>query len=112
MRWATIIWMFYLMALTLMPCSDYTNRCEDHITSGQTTTTTQTHDHNQDSDDSCTPFCHCACCSISIAITDINIVPQIEKRPAYIADKKAVLLDTSAISAYSGNIWQPPRMNA
>jgi len=111
MKWLVIIWTIYLAAISLLPCSDYNNRCEERPRTTQTATS-QDHDHNRDSDDACTPFCHCSCCSISIAVTDIKIVPQIEAIPTFFLSKKLFWNNDSFISAYSGNIWQPPKRNA
>lgn len=115
MKWLVIIWTVYLAAISMLPCSDYNNRCGDSPLPAQTTTTPATatteHDHNRDSDDSCTPFCHCSCCSISIAVTDIKIIPQLETVPSFFLSKKLFWNNDSFISAYSGNIWQPPKIN-
>jgi len=110
MKWLVIIWTFYLVAISMLPCSDYSNRCEDRPLTTQTSN--QEHDHNRDSDDSCTPFCHCSCCSISIAFTDVSIVPHLEKTSPSFFAKKLFWNNDFFVSAYSGNIWQPPRINA
>lgn len=111
MKWLVIIWTIYLAAISMLPCSDYNNRCEELPRTSQSSGN-QEHDHNRDSDDSCTPFCHCSCCSISIAVTDLKIIPQLETITTFFLSKKLFWKNDSFISAYSGNIWQPPKMNA
>jgi hypothetical protein len=108
MKWFTAIWAFYLMVLSIVPCSDAHNLCN---TTQATMAAEQTHRHDQDKDDICTPFCHCSCCSVSIAILTPGF-PGENRHAATYVDNKIFIHDFSFLSGYYGNIWQPPKINA
>ncbi len=104
MKLLTLIWALYLVALSLAPCSDAVNNCEDNAIVEQT----DNHDHNKDQDDNCTPFCHCACCSINIAVYNFSLEEAL-RTPEYFVEKKTIFRDISHTADYYGNIWQPPK---
>ncbi|MGJ1408832.1 DUF6660 family protein [Sphingobacterium thalpophilum] len=106
MKWKATIFLVYIMALFLVPCSDANNSCESSV--GVTKVTS--HDHDQDKDDSCTPFCQCACCSVSVAFFNFEL-PEFGILTHIFTSKKVVIRDSSFISHYSGTIWQPPKFN-
>lgn len=106
MKIVAFLMAFYILALSLMPCSDMHNECKD---SKAKTEISQNHNHNQDQDDHCSPFCTCACCATfftAFSITPINL----QKTVAFATDKKVAIHNFSLPSNHFGNIWQPPKV--
>lgn len=108
MRWSVIIWSVYLLGLSLVPCSDTFNRCEENVPVAQDV---QDHDHSGDTDDRCSPFCYCACCSISLNIYHFNSFTVQEPFISFL-EEKALWTYSDSRSSYFGSIWQPPKINA
>ena len=106
MTWLKIIFPFYLLILTCMPCAD---NCYDEVQPTQTTiSTTDTHSHNDTEKESCSPFCICSCCSIPVSISSpilfpsaIIIAQSINKFSNY----------TFSFQSVQFNIWQPPKLS-
>ncbi|MEZ5055222.1 MAG: DUF6660 family protein [Chitinophagales bacterium] len=103
MKYLVFIFSIYVLALSVVPCSDIKNECFNQKA------TEKQHHHNQDADDNCTPFCTCTCCinGVTIAnpqhlVTDnFYTSTTIEKIPTF---------NTQFISSFEGNIWQPPKI--
>ena len=90
----------YILVLSVVPCSDVHNNCNDKKA---TTELTQNHDHQQDQDDNCSPFCTCACCSANVIALDF-------KPTQFSFSQKVAIRNFSFISNFYGNIWQPPKI--
>ena len=103
-----LLWIFgiYILALSAMPCSDVSNNCNsDPAFVAQDFG----HNHGTDRDDKCSPFCFCHCCSVpsntKLTALEIQIVhPLIPTKVSY------PIRNTSLVSNFSPNIWQPPKI--
>lgn len=97
----------HILALSIMPCSDAYNECQNNTTTQEAL---QSHNHKNDQNDICSPFCICTCCSsiVNPKFTSLSI-----RSPKFsIASTiKFPIQDFSLISNYYGNIWQPPKIN-
>lgn len=107
MKFFTVIFSIYILALSVLPCSDAYNDCNSNTA---LTENSQNHDHNTDLNDICSPFCTCTCCSISAN-------PKFTPFSIKIAKVVAVSLlkfpnrEFSFASNFYGNIWQPPKIS-
>ncbi|MGF7218723.1 hypothetical protein GGR92_004902 [Spirosoma lacussanchae] len=112
MKWLTTLLAFYLLALSLWPCTD-----EPLPTTGQAgrvmvasatpTESEQAHHHEQDA---CSPFCICACCAATLTVAprfQYSLSPSVENAPAAVAGfSYASEHPLDPITA----IWQPPQL--
>lgn len=107
MKFLTVIFGIYILALSVMPCGDTYNA---YKTNTVLTENSQSHSHDSDHNDQCSPFCTCACCSISSSskLAPLNI--KITK-PEVVSKLTFPHQNFSLVSNYYGNIWQPPRIN-
>lgn len=108
MRLFVFIFSTYLLALSIMPCTDMQNGQDDR-SSHQLE---QTRDNHSDSSDLCSPFCLCSCCG-----TVSENLLQFEAFDFSKAKTNATLQLTSYynpyfIAGFYGNIWQPPKVNS
>ncbi|MGJ1261866.1 DUF6660 family protein [Sphingobacterium spiritivorum] len=108
MKCLVVIWAFYFIALSIVPCSDGINKCEDLSSSRQNIKDLLLHDHNQDQDDYCSPFCQCSCCSVTLTVFHFEILRISEPFSQFISDS-VVITDSSVVCTYTGSIWQPPQ---
>lgn len=106
MKTGIFIFSIYLLALSLVPCSDAINECQnidveyshDHE-----------HDHDSDHDDHCTPFCSCSCCGTSM-INNSVLIPFLKLRDKVILSNEVINFESSFFSSFFGAIWQPPKL--
>lgn len=108
MKVFTIIFSIYILALSIMPCSDAFNDCNRITTVRESTLA---HNHQSDHNDFCSPFCTCSCCSISV-YPNANFVSFSIAKPAVGSKVAYPIRDFSFVSNFYGNIWQPPKINA
>lgn len=108
MKFFTIIFSIYLVAISFLPCGDAYNDCNN---SKPQTETTQDHSHKNDHNDICSPFCTCACCSttVNFAFQPLKIK---EAKLIFAETQKFPIWDFNFVSNFYGNIWQPPKINA
>lgn len=100
------IFSIYLLALSLVPCSDAFNECQnievdyshDHE-----------HNHESDHDDNCTPFCTCSCCGTSM-IFNLTLMPFLKLRDKILLSNEVINSESSFCSSFYGAIWQPPKL--
>ena len=107
MKVFTFLMAIYILVLSLVPCGDMHNDCNDTTTK---TELSQNHDHQQDKDDNCSPLCTCSCCSASIVALDFKQV-QLKKPAEFSITQKLSIRNFSFVSNFYGNIWQPPKIN-
>lgn len=108
MKFFTLIFSIYLLAISMLPCGDANNECN---TTAPQTETTQNHSHKTDHNDVCSPFCICSCCS-TVANFSIPESRVIEEKTVFAEIQKFPIRDFNFVSNYYGNIWQPPKINA
>ncbi len=104
MKWCIRILVAYLLALSLVPCSDSPDRCEATPEAVET----GSHGHSGDDSDHCSPFCACACCGISVVARAYHF-PALEPPFQLKSSQEVVIHDSFFVSSYLGNIWEPPR---
>jgi hypothetical protein len=94
----------YIMALTIMPCTDSIT-CENKTS----TASTQQHDHREDDTDSCSPFCVCSCCGVAGVLfsSPTLFFERIKKADTPIL---ASTYNSAFISTYFYTFWQPPKI--
>ncbi len=106
MKFFTYIFGIYILALSIMPCSDVYNVSKSNA---EVTISENSHEHKTDHNDRCSPFCTCACCSIAANPKFAAFKIHIEKS---IVTSKITFprRDFSFVSNYFGSIWQPPKI--
>jgi hypothetical protein len=102
----TLIFSFYILALSCMPCSDKDD-C-NYMSADQSTFATTDHsDHDSDTEN-CSPFCMCACCGQSCIFTHFQA--DFGLNFPTVAQKVSVYKATFS-SEVSFSIWQPPKIS-
>ena len=108
MKVFTLIFSFYILALSCMYCSDKDN-CKDlsadHLTCNASCD--NTHDQNQQDNDNCSPFCQCSCCHGFVVLQFSKFTSE----HLFANAKQFALYSANFSSAFSGNIWQPPKIS-
>ncbi|WP_394332461.1 DUF6660 family protein [Niabella drilacis] len=107
MKFFALLFVVYLLAVSVMPCSDGYSRCN---TSGSGTEMTRSHDHPASHRDICGPFCICSCCGATANFAFQLLKADATKAPDVKA-RKFLPRDFFFISNYYGNIWQPPKIS-
>lgn len=112
MQKAMYIFTFYMLALSLLPCSDGGGGVVDMLQ--HLFDESHVHvelDHTQHSntcdEDACSPFCICNCCSITV---DQPVKTQLAIAEPPIIFAKLTVFETGLLSSsYNHAVWQPPR---
>ena len=104
MKFFILIFSIYLLALSLVPCSDAFNECQSIDVEYS-----NDHDHESDHDDHCTPFCSCSCCGTSM-ISNSVLIPFLKLRNIVTLSNEVFTFASSSISNFLGSIWQPPKL--
>ncbi|HUM50633.1 MAG TPA: hypothetical protein PK431_02420 [Chitinophagales bacterium] len=104
MKIGVIIFSFYLLALSTMPCADVS---QVQIAKAHSVTASAKHQHNNDF---CTPFCICACCGQPVTSKINYPVAQTILKPD-IFNKNIAINDQTFNSQFSASIWQPPKIS-
>ncbi len=108
MKFLTYLFSLYILALSIMPCSDLQNECSELNTKSSHN---QKHDHQTDHEDSCSPFCTCSCCGMVIAFNFENTSFRIKALRLFPQNRKEVIIKNSIFySNFYGSIWQPPKV--
>ncbi len=104
----TLIFSFYILALSCMYCSD-NDACKDLSADHSTCALTcSTADHqNQQDNDNCSPFCQCSCCHGFVVLQFSKFTSE----HLFANAKQFALYSANFSSAFSGNIWQPPKIS-
>ncbi|ODS85806.1 MAG: hypothetical protein ABS46_01700 [Cytophagaceae bacterium SCN 52-12] len=105
MKWCIRILVAYLLALSMVPCSDSPDRCG---AAPETVEIAGSHHHAGDHGDHCSPFCACACCGISMVARAYHF-PALQPPFQLKSSQEVVIHDSFFVSSYLGNIWEPPR---
>ena len=94
------------MVLSVIPCADAHAGHSGHNIPGVELTQEQEH-----TPDHCSPLCICNCCGTVIAMQYSMVLLEIAQFYPETIVRESVYHD-SFISAFPGNIWQPPRFSA
>lgn len=108
MKFFTIIFVFYILALSLMPCSDIHNDCVKTENQKQISQN-ENHNHKSDHNDFCSPFCTCSCCNTLMTLDFFNTTFKL-KHIIIESDNINAIQDYIFVSNFYLNIWQPPKI--
>lgn len=101
-----LIFSFYILILSVLPCTDKEECNEPTQTTISSNTEHQNHDHVTEH---CSPFCVCACCGTNISFSPFSTFKIIE-RPIFNSSIPYSLFNEYFKSNFYGNIWQPPQL--
>jgi len=105
MRIFAFILSFYIIALSIVPCTDGIPQSSNH---SDIEVSAAEHDHNHsDHKDSCTPFCVCACCGIMITMPTLQ--PLVQARVVISTDYLFHYTFDYSFD-YSEGVWHPPSL--
>jgi hypothetical protein len=105
-RIITIIFSFYILILSLLPCGDKSD-CKDNSASHIEYGTTDHSDHPQDSE-TCSPFCICVCCGQTINFLSFQ---QLAFNINPVSEKQIIFYRQSVLQEITSAIWQPPKIS-
>ncbi|WP_394370737.1 DUF6660 family protein [Pedobacter endophyticus] len=111
MKALLIIFGIYMLALSVMPCSDAVNECQRTTSNSSSSELVESHNHQNDSNDFCSLFCTCNCCSIAAHSKIAASYTKNERLPLF-SFIKFPIRSSFLLSNYYGNIWQPPKVSA
>ncbi|MBY0426353.1 MAG: hypothetical protein K2Q22_12000 [Cytophagales bacterium] len=103
MRFFTIVLSFFVLMLSIAPCSDVENCNQEDV---ELTADHTDHQHEQDF---CSPFCICACCGCSGFIVSVPFFQMQGK--GFRISKLIVLPDFEFVSSFYYSFWQPPKLS-
>ena len=103
MKTIQILLSLYFLLLAVIPCVDAENV---HIT--RTVTEKHADDQHQDL---CPPFCVCNCCG-TFALSQLQIFSWTLLDNSSIPVGKMPEYQSVFVSAFFGNVWQPPKISA
>jgi hypothetical protein len=96
-----ILYSFYLLGLSIVPCADSN---ENNVNASSTAISLpQKHHHTTDI---CTPFCTCTCCASSAFYQPLTVFRLAELHIGVVK----IATQKSLISHTSHSIWQPPKI--
>lgn len=108
MKFFAYIFSIYILALSVMPCSDASNDCRSKT---EVAERADAHSHKSDHNDTCSPFCTCTCCGTT-ASTNLGVYKLCIKKTPVSSKITFPRRDFVLVSNFYGNIWQPPEINA
>ncbi|MEZ4884459.1 MAG: DUF6660 family protein [Chitinophagales bacterium] len=103
MKYLSIILSFFLLTLSVLPCTDVyaceeNNMMESHMS----------HDHSENEQDHCPPFCLCSCCGITF--TTENLQVSCETAPPVQNQGYSFFYSFNYVFSFISNIWHPPAL--
>ncbi|MBP7273666.1 MAG: hypothetical protein KA974_07480 [Saprospiraceae bacterium] len=105
MKIFTLIFSFYLLGLSCLPCGD---KEECTVKADTTISAPINHDNHSQDTEHCTPFCACSCCAASVTFPTMASY-KIPKR--IFPTTKYPVYNISYSSQVSFSIWQPPKLS-
>jgi len=106
MKFFAYIFSIYILALSVMPCSDASNDCRSKT---EVAERADAHSHKSDHNDTCSPFCICSCCNTPVNITFDSFSIKVNKPVA--TSLKIPVFNFFFASNYYGSIWKPPKIS-
>ncbi|WP_185269826.1 DUF6660 family protein [Adhaeribacter swui] len=104
MKWVAIIFSFYLLVLSCIPCAD---AAPQDNTAQKTISADNTCAGSPSSDvDLCSPLCLCTCCT---GVTLVHPVFKLESIPVLV-NIPVPVYQTVSIPNPTFSIWQPPQL--
>ncbi len=105
MRLFSFILSIYVLALSVVPCSDGIAHKLDDVDANIEVSQTE-HDHNpSDHSDYCTPFCSCSCCG---SLTTVPTGHQIGEVKILASTTYLFPYKFDYSSDYTEGVWHPP----
>lgn len=105
MKFFWLFFSFYVLFLSVLPCSDRVE-CADHARMENSQNTD--HQNHKHETELCSPFCTCACCGVTIVyVPNISLPLKNSIEQQYIP--LISLYTFHYASADYGSIWQPPK---
>ena len=100
MKYIAILFSFYLIALTLLPCND--------VLELKASYSSQNNYSNSDhcTEEGCAPFCSCSCCAVGKYV-DLQATI---KLTSPIIQVTYVIRSNTAIKQQPVDVWQPPKL--
>lgn len=106
MRMFTLLFCIYLLALSVVPCSDTFMAGQSDK---ESITFSASHNHTSDNTDFCSPFCICNCCS-SPVMSKFKASYTTFTKITFVSQLDFPVRELSFISKYAGVIWNPPQI--
>lgn len=106
MKLLPFLFAIYLLALSLMPCTD-SSVCMDGKENVHMELASDTDSDHHQHEDTCTPFCSCNCCGISMAILSFEKFV-LEAPLKYVSTTSVV--NQHATTRFLHSFWQPPKI--
>lgn len=109
MKMFSFLFSMYILVLSCLPCGDMED-CT--VVDNQRIAFSETnHTNHQEDTETCPPFCKCACCGTNFVL-NFSFSPLIsEIAQCALSEKvKSNFYNTTFISDFYGNIWQPPKI--
>lgn len=104
MKYVSILFSLYLIALTLMPCSDVPKLKAIELVSCSSQNNYSNSDHC--TEEGCAPFCSCSCCAVG---KYVDLQARI-KLGSPIIQVTYVIRSNTAIKQQPVDVWQPPKL--
>jgi hypothetical protein len=104
MKFLILLFNFYILALSILPCNDVDVCNENSDTKISMLTTNNKDDHKQT--ENCTPFCICSCCAVPIIHQATN-TNEIVKQTYLSVQYPSLKIFYPSYSSVA--IWQPPK---
>jgi hypothetical protein len=105
MKLFTLIFSFYMLGLSFLPCADVDECNNNFETMASIGVGHEKHSHDKED---CTPFCVCSCCATSIFFAP-SVQHKIENK--LFQNTVYPLYKISYSSSISLSIWQPPKLS-
>ncbi|MCY7291285.1 MAG: hypothetical protein LH615_03800 [Ferruginibacter sp.] len=102
MKFFTLLFKIYLLALSFFPCADVDSCIETN--SPYISSINNKEDHNET--ENCTPFCICSCCALQI-IHQPTAINENSKQIYFALKYPALKINFRSYS--NDGIWQPPK---
>lgn len=108
MRYISRFMALWMLVLALTPCADGETSDHAHGSHAHGVDAIRAVHHTEHGavDEHCSPLCHCSCCHTSVVFFHLDLGTPNAEEPQSIL----VAVEHQFLSAYSHNIWQPPKI--
>jgi hypothetical protein len=106
MKFFTLIFFVYILALSILPCGD--QRDCNQTEQSSVTTAVANHEKHSHKQETCTPFCICTCCGS--VFSTLHYFANLSLFVPIFSNQLPVYQNDFAREIYF-NIWQPPKIS-
>ena len=100
MKYLAVLFTFYLVAITLFPCSDVPEPKASYSSQNN-------YNYSEKcSEEECTPFCSCSCCAVGKYV-DLQTTVKLSNP---IIQVTYIIRSNTAIKQQPVDVWQPPKL--